>query len=199
VAERLFRHITHSQIKINDPFWSPKLRVNRQKTIPGVYEMCRNTGRIRAFKLEKSNKNYHPYFDSDFAKWIEAACFSLAAAPDANLSRTVDRAVKLIVAAQQPNGYLNTYFTVKNPAYVFKDLREQHELYSAGHLMEAAVAHFYATGKRAFLEAMMKYADYIASAFGREKGKKRGYCGHPEIELALVKLYRASGEKDSWS
>jgi len=155
--------------------------------------MCRKTGRIRAFRLEKSNKNYHPYFDSDFAKWIEAACYSLATTPDKNLSKTVDRVVKLVVSAQRPNGYLNTYFTVKNPSYVFKDLREQHELYSAGHLMEAAVAHFYATGKRNFLEAMMRYADYISSVFGREKGKKRGYCGHPEIELALVKLYRASG------
>ena len=195
MAERLYNHIAHSKVTINDYFWSPKLRVNRHNTIPGVYEMCEKTGRIRVFKLEKSNNNYHPYFDSDFAKWIEAACYSLAATPDKSLSKIVERVVSLVVSAQQPNGYLNTYFTVKNPAYIFKDLREQHELYSAGHLMEAAVAHFYATGKRNFLEAMMKYADLISTVFGSEKGKKRGYCGHPEIELALVKLYRASGEK----
>lgn len=107
----------------------------------------------------------------------------------------LDEAIDLIISAQQPDGYLNIYFTVVEPEKRWTNLRDQHELYCAGHLMEAAVAHFRATGSRKFLDAMCRYADYIASVFGVEPGKKRGYCGHPEIELALVKLYEATGEE----
>ncbi|MFH1730990.1 MAG: beta-L-arabinofuranosidase domain-containing protein, partial [Planctomycetota bacterium] len=103
--------------------------------------------------------------------------------------------VALLATAQQPDGYLNTHYTPVEPDKRWSNLRDCHELYCAGHLMEAAVAHFNATGRRALLDVMCRYADYIGSVFGRSKGKRRGYPGHEEIELALVKLYRATGEK----
>src|SRR5438874_7318676 len=137
----------------------------------------------------------HIFWDSDVAKWLEAASYSLATHPDAALEAQVDEVIRLIVAAQQPDGYLNTYFTVVDPEHRWKNLRDWHELYCAGHLIEAAVAHFQATGKRSLLDVLCRYADHIGAQIGTEPGQRRGYCGHPEIELALVKLARATGER----
>jgi DUF1680 family protein len=137
----------------------------------------------------------HIFWDSDVAKWLEAASYSLATHPDQALEAQVDEVIRLIVAAQQPDGYLNTYFTVVEPEKRWTNLRDWHELYCAGHLIEAAVAHFQATGKRVLLDALCRYADYIDTVFGTAPGKKHGYPGHEEIELALVKLYRVTGEK----
>ena len=128
------------------------------------------------------------------AKWIEAAAYSLATHPDPVLEKQVDRVIGWIKKAQQSDGYLNVHFTVVAPEKRWSNLRDSHELYCAGHLMEAAVAHFRATGKRTLLDVLCRYADYIGRVFGRGKGQKRGYPGHEEIELALVKLYRATGE-----
>ena len=111
------------------------------------------------------------------------------------MRRLIIDTAKLIASAQQPDGYLNVHFTVVRPGERWKNLRDDHELYCAGHLMEAAVAVHRATGDRTLLDALSRYADLIDSLFGREKGKKRGYPGHEEIELALVKLYRETGEK----
>jgi DUF1680 family protein len=137
----------------------------------------------------------HIFWDSDVAKWIEAASYSLGTHPNAELEAKVDEVISLLVAAQQSDGYLNTYFTVVEPEKRWTNLRDWHELYCAGHLIEAAVAHFQATGKRVLLDALCRYADYIDTVFGPEPGKMRGYPGHEEIELALVKLYRVTGEK----
>jgi uncharacterized protein len=137
----------------------------------------------------------HIFWDSDIAKWLEAASYSLATHHDPALEAQVDEVIRLIVAAQQPDGYLNTYFTVVEPEKRWTNLRDWHELYCAGHLIEAAVAHFQATGKRVLLDALCRYADYIDTVFGIAPGKKRGYPGHEEIELALVKLYRVTDEK----
>jgi DUF1680 family protein len=131
--------------------------------------------------------------DSDPAKWLEAASYSLATHPDPALEALVDSFADKVIRAQQPDGYLNTHFTVAQPEMRWRNLRDWHELYCAGHLMEGAVAHYQATGERKLLDALSRYADHIDATFGREPGKKRGYCGHPEIELALVKLYHATG------
>jgi DUF1680 family protein len=106
----------------------------------------------------------------------------------------VDEAIDFFVSKQQPDGYLNLWFIKFGPEKRWSNLRDWHELYCAGHFIEGAVAHFQATGKRTMLDAACRYADYIDSLFGPEEGKRRGYCGHEEIELALVKLYRATGE-----
>lgn len=131
--------------------------------------------------------------DSDVAKWIEAASYSLQVKYDAALDKELDELIALIGRAQEPDGYLDTYFTVKEPEHKWQNLCEAHELYCAGHMMEAAVAHFKATGKETLLNIMKKNADHICSIFG--EGKKRGYPGHPEAELALMRLYEVTGEE----
>ena len=131
--------------------------------------------------------------DSDVAKWIEAAAYSLARRPDPELEKDIDELIDVIGKAQEADGYLNTYFTLGNREKRWTNLQEAHELYCAGHMMEAAVAYFQSTGKPKLLEIMCKNADCIDSIFG--KGKRRGFPGHPEVELALVRLFDATGEE----
>jgi DUF1680 family protein len=135
------------------------------------------------------------FWDSDVAKWLEAASYSLATHPDPQLETLLDEVIAIIAQAQHADGYLNTWFTTVDPQNRWKNLRDWHELYCAGHLIEAAAAHYQATGKRTLLDVLGRYVDYIATVFGVEPGQKRGYPGHPEIELALVKLYRTTGER----
>ena len=187
-----------NNVTIDGPFWAPRIKINREQTIPHEYKMCKETGRIDSLKLgwKPGTKPVpHIFWDSDISKWIEAASYSLATHPDSQLDSLIDGLVRLITKVQQPDGYLNTYFTVVEPEKRWTNLRDRHELYCAGHLFEAAAAHFQATGKRTLLDVACRYADYIDTVFGREPGKKRGYPGHEEIELALIKLYQTTGEK----
>lgn len=187
--------ISLSAAKISNGFWGERLRVNREITLPIEYKQCRDTGRIDAFKLEwKPGDSEPPHFfwDSDIAKWIEAAAYSITTHPDVELEKQVDDVIDLIAAAQHTDGYLNIHFTVVEPENRWKNLRSHHELYCAGHLMEAAVAWFNATGKRTLLETLCRYADYIDTVFGHGDGQIPGYPGHEEIELALVKLYHTT-------
>ena len=133
--------------------------------------------------------------DSDLGKWLEAAAYKLKIKPDEWLEQKVDEIIAIIGKAQQPDGYLNTWYTLKEPGQRWTNLQECHELYSAGHLIEGAVAYYEATGKREFLDIMSRMADHIDSVFGPEEGKLAGYPGHPEIELALCRLYTATGKK----
>jgi DUF1680 family protein len=135
------------------------------------------------------------YWDSDLGKWIEAAAYTLAAHRDPALEGLIDDVVDRIARAQEPDGYFNSYFQRRAPQQRFTNLRDWHELYCAGHLIEGAVAYAAATGKRRLLDVMCRYADLVARSFGTGPGMKRGYCGHEEIELALVTLYRFSGER----
>jgi DUF1680 family protein len=135
------------------------------------------------------------YWDSDLGKWIEAAAYTLATHRDPMLETQIDDVVDRIAAAQEPYGYFNSYFQRRAPEQRFTNLRDWHELYCAGHLIEGAVAYAAATGKRKLLEVMSRYVDLMVSTFGTGLGMKRGYCGHEEIELALVKLYRFTGER----
>lgn len=133
--------------------------------------------------------------DSDLAKWLEAVSYRLMSDPDEELEKIVDDTVDLIGEAQQEDGYLNTYFTIKEPENRFTNLCECHELYCAGHMMEAAVAYYRATGKDKLLKIMCRIADLIDANFGPEENKRHGYPGHEEIELALVKMYEATNEE----
>ena len=179
-------------VTIDDNFWSERRRVNRDVTLPAEYRQCEQTGRIEALTLVPVPEQ-HYFWDSDIAKWLEAAAYSLETDPDPAVEELVDRTISLLAAAQQPDGYLNTYFTAIAPEQRWVNLRDHHELYCAGHLIEAGVAHHAATGKTTLLEVVRRYADYIGTVFGTEPGQKRGYCGHEEIELALVKLADATG------
>lgn len=133
--------------------------------------------------------------DSDLAKWLEAVAYRLASAPDPELESTADQVIDLFAKAQHADGYLNTYYQITDLNKRWTNLRENHELYCAGHLIEAAVAYFLSTGKRKFLDVVCRLADHIDSMFGPQEGKRRGYPGHPEIELALMKLYRVTQEE----
>jgi DUF1680 family protein len=179
-------------------FWQEKQRVNREVTLPIEYEQCRQTGRLDAWKLEWKAGQPNPphvFWDSDVAKWIEAVGYSLAQFPDPALQARCDEVIDWMAAAQQPDGYLNVHFTVVRPDKRWSNLEGDHELYCAGHLMEAAIAYYQGCGNRKLLDVMCRYADYIAATFGREDGQKRGYPGHEEIELALVKLAEISGQE----
>jgi DUF1680 family protein len=194
--KRQLEPVSFTQVTFEDEFWAPRSEVNRTVTIPHIYRQLEAAGRISAFDLNFQRPVPSPvvliFGDSDPAKWIEAASYSLATHPDPALAALVDSVADKIIHAQQHDGYLNTHFTVAQPEMRWQNLRDWHELYCAGHLIEAAVAHYQATGQRKLLDALCRYADHIDTMFGREPDKKRGYCGHPEIELALVKLYRAT-------
>jgi DUF1680 family protein len=195
---RTLTPVPFSAVRLTDPFWAPRAATNQRVTIPLEFAHCRRTNRLKAFDptWRRNDKTArHRFWDSDVAKLLEAAAYVVAGTRDRRVRRMLDEAVRAVVGAQQPDGYLNSYYTFAEPALRFKNLRDNHELYCAGHLIEAAVAHYQATGERAFLAAMQRCADLLAKTFGRKPGQKRGYCGHQEIELALVKLYRATGKQ----
>lgn len=188
-----------TEVQITDRFWAPRRETNRVVTIPVNFENLEKSGNIRNLELaaaKATNGFTGPVFmDSDIYKALEAAAYSLATHPDPVLDQKLDRIIGILAAAQQPNGYLNSYFVVKEPDKRWTNLRDWHELYCAGHLFEAAVAHYQATGKRNLLDVAVKLADHIDSVFGPPPGKRMGYPGHPEIELALIKLWKVTREK----
>src|SRR3990172_6439433 len=158
-----------SQIDLHDGFWGHYQKLVREVTLDAVYEQLDKRGTIEALKLDwKPGAPYTPhiYWESDIAKWIEAASYTLAKFPNEQLEAQVDAVIHLLEQAQQPDGYLNVYFTVVEPGKRFTNLRDQHELYCAGHLIEAAVAHHEATGKDTLLNVMLRYADLIDDQFG---------------------------------
>lgn len=133
--------------------------------------------------------------DSDFSKWIEAVAYSLMNHPDSELEALADGAIDIVCAAQQENGYLDTYYIINGMDKIFTNLRSHHELYCFGHLTEGAAAYYQATGKDKLLRAAMKFADFIDDYFGAAEGKCKGYPGHEEAELVLVRLYEVTGEE----
>ncbi|WP_338786726.1 glycoside hydrolase family 127 protein [Metabacillus sp. FJAT-53654] len=196
-----------SNVKITDSFWKKRLEVIRDHVIPYQWEALNDripdtapSHAIENFRLvagEVEGEFFGMVFqDSDVAKWIEAVAFSLENEPNEELEQIVDEVVALLGRAQDENGYLNTYYQVKEPKNRWTNLRDNHELYCAGHLIEAAVAYYQATGKREFLDIVCLYADHIASVFGPEEDKLKGYPGHQEIELALVKLYDVTANEN---
>lgn len=132
--------------------------------------------------------------DSDFSKWIEAVGYSLIQHPDAQLEQTADEAIDLVCAAQLENGYLDTYYIINGMDRAFTNLKDHHELYCLGHLIEGAVAYYQATGKDRLLNAARRYADYVTAYFGPQEGGCKGYPGHEIVEMALVRLYEVTGE-----
>jgi DUF1680 family protein len=192
------RAVPFTAVAIQDAFWTPRQAANRTVSIPVNLENLEKAGNLGNLRLaaEKATSGFRgPVFmDSDVYKALEAASYSLATHPDPDLEGRLDEIIALIAAAQQPDGYLNTHFTVATPDKRWQNLRDWHELYCAGHLFEAAVAHFQATGKRTLLEVASRLADHIDTVFGPPP-KRLGYPGHPEIELALVKLWQATGER----
>jgi DUF1680 family protein len=193
-------------IKIDDLYWNRYTRLIPEKVIPYQWEIlndripdappshCLRNFRIAAGE-ERGERQGTVFQDSDAAKWLEAVAYSLASRPDPELEKTADEVIALIGRAQQADGYLNTYFTPLCPDKRWKNLTEGHELYCAGHFIEAAVAYFQTTGKKVFLDIVCRLADLICETFGPGEKQIHGYPGHPEIELALVKLYHTTGKR----
>ena len=151
------RLVPLDRVRIHDRFWAPRQETNRSVTLPLQYRILQDTGRIDAFRLgwqPGQPRQPHQFWDSDVAKWIEAAGYSLATHPDPGLMARVDAVIDLIAAAQQPDGYLNIYYSVVEPGQRWTNLRDMHELYCAGHLIEGAVAYYQGTGKRTLLDVM---------------------------------------------
>ena len=194
------REIPLNRVRITDAFWSPRQKLMTDVTIPYMEKILRDevpeakkSHAIRNFRMaagEESGDFYGMVFqDSDAAKWLEAAAYSLFLKKDEALSERVDELVLLIGRCQQRDGYLNTYFTVKEPENHWKNLLECHELYCAGHLMEAAAALHEAAGKDELLQICIRLADHICDRFEKEEG----IPGHQEIEIGLLRLFRATG------
>ncbi|MFB6139108.1 MAG: glycoside hydrolase family 127 protein [Halosimplex sp.] len=185
-----------SEVEIDDAFWSPWVARNRDETIEYQYEQLASSGALENFRRAADGKEggfQGMWFqDSDAYKWLEAASYELAKTDDADLRERVDEVIDLVAAAQEPNGYLNTYFQLVEPDRKWTNLHLMHELYCGGHLIEAAVAHHEATGEESLLDVATAFADHVDDVFGDEID---GSPGHEEIELALVKLYRVTGEE----
>lgn len=194
------------KIKIQDSFWSKHVDLVRKEIIPYQWDAMNDripdaepSHSVDNFAIAaglKEGKFYGAVFqDTDVAKWLEAVGFSLAAYPDEELEKTADEVIGIIEKAQCEDGYLDTYFILEKPDMRWKNLCEGHELYTAGHLMEAAVAYYYGTGKRKLLDVATRLADLICQTFGPEEHKMHGYPGHPEVEVGLIKLYYATGNR----
>jgi DUF1680 family protein len=198
--------VSHNNVKIYEGFFGKYQSLINDVVIPYQWDALNDridgaepSHAIKNFRiaagLEQGEFQGFVFQDSDFYKWLEAVGYSLSINPEPELKKIADDIIELISKAQQQDGYLNTYFTVKEPNKRWSNLRDCHELYCAGHLIEAAVAYHNATGNTKILDVVCRLADHIDSTFGQEQGKKRGYPGHEEIELALVKLYRLTGEQ----
>jgi len=198
------RPVPFTQVKVTDAFWAPRIETNRAVTIPFIFKKCEETGRIDNFTiaggLMKGTYKGERYNDTDVYKTIEGASYSLAVHPDPGLDAYLDALIAKIEAAQEPDGYLFTARTADpiHPqpgigAERWVEENVSHELYNAGHLYEAAVAHFQATGKQTLLDVALKNANLVDSVFGPDK--RHGFPGHQVIEMGLVKLFRVTGNK----
>lgn len=190
------KQISFVDVEITGGFWKNRQRINEETTIFTIYERFCDTGRFDAFACnwcEGGPNKPHCFWDSDVAKWIEAVAYLCERKRNPKLEQIVDGLVELIDQNQGNDGYFNSYFMSVEPARRFCD-RTMHELYCAGHLIEAAVAYAHATGKERFLQLMCRYADYMERVFVKEKSAKFITPGHEELELALVRLYHATGE-----
>ena len=188
--------VSFSSVTINDAFWTPRLLIHKNVTLPVCIDQIENqTGRIRNFENAAKGEGEHSgifFDDSDVYKALEGMAYSLQIEPDPGLEAKCDEWVAKFAAAQQPDGYLNTFYTLTGLENRWHDM-DRHEMYCAGHMTEAAVAYYRATGRRSLIEVAEKFADHMMSVFGPDK--RHWVPGHEEIELALVKLYEVTGKR----
>jgi len=197
------KEISLKNITLKKGFWKSRTDMASETMIPYQWETINNrtpgatlSHAVENFRIAAGESEGSPqgtiFQDSDIAKWIEAASYNLISYPDKKLEESIDELVRLIKKSQKPDGYVNTFFIAAGDEKRWTDLIQGHELYCAGHMMEAAVAYFKATGKRELLDVMCRYADYIDTIFGPEDGKMHTFDGHPEIELALFRLWEVT-------
>lgn len=200
------QEVPFTQVHIEDQFWSPRIETNRTVSIPSAFKECEKNGRFDNFALaagmiKGEHQGDFSFDDTDPYKVIEGASYSLAVKYDPKLDHYLDSVITIIAAAQEPDGYLTTCVTNKCTRLSgwwgssrWEKLNS-HELYNSGHLYEAAVAHYRATGKRTLLDVAIKNADLVCQVFGPNEGQKHVPSGHPIIEMALAKLYKVTGDE----
>lgn len=200
------QEVPFTQVHINDGFWLPRIETNRTVSIPSAFKECEKNGRFDNFAIaggfkKGEHRGDFSFDDTDPYKVIEGASYSLAVKYDPQLDHYLDSVINIIAAAQEPDGYLTTCVT--NKCYRLSgwwgrskwEKLNSHELYNSGHMYEAAVAHYRATGKRTFLDVAIKNADLVCKVFGPGEGQKHVPSGHPIVEMALCKLYKVTGDK----
>ena len=200
------QEVSFTQVHLNDGFWSPRIEINRTVSIPSAFHECEVNGRFDNFALaagliQGEHKGDFSFDDTDPYKVIEGASYSLAVHYDARLDHYLDSVISIIAQAQEPDGYLTTCVTNKCTrlsgwwgTHKWEKINS-HELYNSGHLIESAVAHYRATGKKNFLQVAIKNADLVCKTFGPNEGQIHRPGGHPIIEMALCKLYKVTGNK----
>jgi len=193
----------HTKVDFSGGFWESWSETVRKVTVPSQHRRLDEEGFLEVLNfrdppallvrpIQPSGLSMQHFFDSDFGKWIEAASYTLRNHPNPELENKIDDIVDKLAMGQLPDGYLNSWFIRREPDKRWTNLRDLHEMYSMGHLLEGAVAYFEATGKRRFLDVMLKLVDHIIDTFGPEPGKRQGYDAHEEMEIALIKLYRVT-------
>jgi DUF1680 family protein len=198
--------VPFADVRVAGRFWRERIETVLTRTIPSQHTKLAEAGILESLTLPKPvpplriplnshNFTMQVFWDSDVGKWIEAASYVLAHRRDPDIEAKIDAIVDDLAKAQASDGYLNCWYNGREPEKRWTNLRDNHELYNAGHLLEGAIAYFRATGRRRLLDIMERYVDHIATTFGTGPGQKRGYPGHQEIELALVKLYRLTGDR----
>jgi hypothetical protein len=182
---------------MGEGFWSARMRVSLERSIPTLLELLEEHGVVDNFRRLTGRKNAPRrgplYTDSDVYKWLEAAAFVLQSGDRPELRGQMDRLIDEVVAAQEPSGYLNTYYVEERVRLRFSEMQRGHELYCLGHMLQAAIAYYRATGNRKLLDAGIKFVNYLADSFGPTK--RPLLTGHPEFELAVIELYRITGDK----
>jgi DUF1680 family protein len=200
--------VPFTQVHLSDNFWLPRININRMVTIPASFERCEKTGRVNNFVMAAARSGkfctIYPFDDTDIYKTLEGASYSLSLFPDAKLEAYMDSLIGIVAKAQEPDGYLYTARTI-DPQHPhswagserwMNERKSSHELYNAGHLYEAAAAHYLATGKKNLLNIALKNADLVCSVFGPASNQKHTAPGHEVVEMGLVKLYRITGKKE---
>lgn len=207
-AEYPINGVSFSDVQVNDIFWLPKIETNRKATIPASFQKCEETGRLENFliaggKMEGTVRGDMPFDDTDVYKIIEGASYSMTTIPDPKLDAYVDSLIEIIGIGQEEDGYLTTWKTIDPthspaewcpPGERWEGLAWSHELYNAGHMYEAAAAHYHATGKTNFLDIATKNADLLVAVFGADKNPQ--VPGHQIVETGLIKLYQITDKKE---
>jgi uncharacterized protein len=193
-------------VRLEGDFWKERLDTVLKTTIPSQHKKLGEYGILESIKLPKpvpplrfprhaNGFSVQVFWDSDVGKWIESASYALSHRRDADIEAKIEAIVDDFEKAQEPDGYLNCWYLEREPENRWSNLRDNHELYNAGHMLEGAIAYFETTGRRRWLDIMERYVEHIRTTLGPGPNQKRGYCGHPEIELALVKLYHLTKDR----
>ena len=203
---RQYAPVNFTNVRLEGDFWRERLDTVLTRSIPSQHKQLAANGILESLTLPQPppplrfprnshNFTVQVFWDSDVGKWIEAASYALSHRRDPTIEGQIDEITGWLAKAQLPDGYLNCWYIGREPDKRWTNLRDNHELYNAGHLLEGAIAYFQATGNRRLLDIMLKYVDHIAETFGPGENQKHGYCGHQEIELALIKLYGVTRDR----